>query len=93
MLWFCPIGEQLLAYVLFLFYCLSMWKTATGRKTFLFMARTALGKALSLIRDMKRRSRAEERQKQAAETIIHELETTNWKIQEGITRKGSFKPR
>lgn len=82
MLWFCPIGEQLLAYVLFLFYCFSMWKTATGRKTFLFMVRVGLGKGLSMIRDMKRRSLAEERQRQATEKIVHELETS-WKIEEG----------
>jgi hypothetical protein len=37
---------------------------------------------LSLIRGMKR-SLTEEQQKYVAETIVHELETTNWKIEQG----------
>lgn len=59
-----------------------MWKTATERKDFAFMVRMGLRKGLSLIRGMKR-SLTEEQQAYVAETIVHELESTNWKIEQG----------
>jgi len=65
-----------------------MWKTPTERKTFAFMVRMGLRKGLSLIRGMKR-SLTEDQQKQVAEVIVRELETTNWKIEEGEPGKPS----
>jgi hypothetical protein len=59
-----------------------MWKTANERRDVVFMVRMGLRKGLSLIRGMKR-SLTEDQQKQVAETIVHELESYNWKIEEG----------
>jgi hypothetical protein len=59
-----------------------MWRTPTERKDFVFMVRMGLRKGLSLIRGMKR-SLTEDQQRQVAETMVHELETSNWKIEEG----------
>jgi hypothetical protein len=72
-----------LASVLFSFYpFLAMWKTPTERKDFVFMVRMGLRKGLSLIRGMKK-SLTEDQQQHIAETIVHEIETTNWKIEQG----------
>jgi hypothetical protein len=59
-----------------------MWKDPRERKTFVFMVRMGLRNGLSLIRGMKK-SLDEDQQKRVAETIVHELETTNWKIEQG----------
>jgi hypothetical protein len=41
----------------------------------------AVNKGLSLVRGMKQLN--EEQRRRVAETIVHELETTNWKITQG----------
>jgi hypothetical protein len=46
------------------------------------MVRMGLRKGLSLIRGM-RKELSQEQQERIAETIVHELETTNWKIEQG----------
>ena len=74
-------------------FCVSlMWKTPTGRKDFVFMVLMGLRKALSLIPIRKvpvsngkglNRYLSEEQERQIAEAIARELETTNWKIEQG----------
>jgi hypothetical protein len=59
-----------------------MWKDLRERKDFVFMVRMGLRKGLSLIRGM-RKELTQEQQERIAETIAHELETTNWKIEQG----------
>jgi hypothetical protein len=51
------------------------------RRTLVFRVSTAVTKGLSLVKGMKQLN--EEQRKRVAETIIHELESTNWKIIQG----------
>jgi hypothetical protein len=70
-----------------------MWKDPTERKDFVFMILMGLRKALSLIPIRKvpvvpngkglNRYLTEEQEKQIADAIARELETTNWKIEKG----------
>jgi hypothetical protein len=53
----------------------------TERETLVFRMSMALSKGLSPIRNMKQLN--ETQRKKVAETIINELETTNWKIRLG----------
>jgi hypothetical protein len=53
----------------------------TERQILVFRVSTAVTKALSPIRGMRQLN--EEQRKRVAETIIHELEATNWKITHG----------
>jgi hypothetical protein len=54
----------------------------TERETLVFCVSIALGKGLSLLRGMKKALTPEERRR-VAETIVRELETTNWKVSRG----------
>ena len=69
-----------------------MWKTPTERKDFVFMILMGLRKALSLIPIRKvpvsnrkgfNRYLTEEQENQIAEAITRELESYNWKIEQG----------
>jgi hypothetical protein len=59
-----------------------MWKDPRERKDFVFMVRMGLRKGLSSIRGV-RKAIDEEDQYRIAEAIVRELETTNWKIEQG----------
>jgi hypothetical protein len=56
------------------------------RKTLVFRMSTALTKGLSIVRGMKQLN--EEQRKRVAETILNELESTNWKITLGEAANG-----
>jgi hypothetical protein len=55
---------------------------ARERKNFVFMVKIGLRRALSLIRGPKK-SLTEDQQEYVAETIVHVLESYNWKIERG----------
>jgi hypothetical protein len=71
-----------IADVLLSFYLFCMWKDPSERTNFVFMVKIGLRRALSLIQGMKK-SLTEDQQRCVAETIVHELESYNWKIEQG----------
>jgi hypothetical protein len=71
-----------IADVLLSFYPFWMWKDPSERTNFVFMVKIGLRRALSLIRGTKK-SLTEDQQQCVAETIVHELESYNWKIEQG----------
>jgi hypothetical protein len=58
------------------------------RRTLVFCVSMALTKGLSLVRGMKQLN--EEQRKRVAEFIVHELETTNWKVSLGGPRQTTW---
>jgi hypothetical protein len=77
-------GNIPIAFVLFLFYSRckrERFSMIDERRVLVFRMSMAVTKGLSLVSGMKKLN--EEQRKRVAEAIVHELETTNWKIIQG----------